>query len=119
MAASSKWATKPVSAPDPQPVFLTIAQWLGGLALVGLGWLWREISAKASKEELTDSINAQKDQDAAILTRIDEHYQDAKDDFDRLYSKVDEINRTLGVTMISLSRLQGQIEEQDRRRGSS
>ena len=89
-----------------------IAEWLGGIAVAGLGWVWRQISAKASKEELADAVRDLREQHATMLERVDEHYEEAKESRERLYSKVDDINKTLGATMVTLSHLQGKFDRE-------
>ncbi len=85
--------------------------------------LWRFVSSKASKDELADAIRAADKQTAALLERVDNHYDEAREDRQRLYDKVDdfarEFNKTLGATMVSLSRLQGQLDREDDERRRS
>jgi len=107
-----------MNGPD-QPGAFQFAQWLGGLSVLACGWLWREISGKASKNELADAVLALKEQNAAMLERVDEQYEDANRARDRLYEKFDEMNRTLGATMVSLSHLQGQLERDTQERNRS
>ncbi len=111
-----------MAAPEPS--------WAGyiGTALqalivpMGLG-LWRFISSKASKQELADAIRSAEKQTEALLERVDNHYDEARESRERLYDKFDnfarEINKTLGATMVSLSRLQGQLDREDDERRRS
>jgi len=106
-----------MSSPEPQPGLWQISHWISGIAIAFCGWLWREISNKASKEELIGAVNMLRDQHAAMLERVDEHYDQARESRELLYRKVDEINRSLGATMVSLSRLQGQLDRNEEGHG--
>jgi hypothetical protein len=110
-----------MSAPDPGwPGHIGDA--FATLAVTICVALWRFVTSKASKEELAAAVREQKEQNAAMLERIDDHYEEARESRERLYDKVDEFakdfNKGLGATMVSLSRLQGQLDRDDERRGN-
>jgi hypothetical protein len=83
--------------------------------VASIGAISRWISGKASKEELVSAVNMLRDQHATMLERVDEHYEEARESREKLYNKFDDINRALGATMVSLSRLQGQLDRNDQK----
>ena len=95
-----------------------ISHIVSGIVVASVLGLWRMITGKASKEELARAIDTFDKTTALLIERVDEHYVDSRESREKLYEKVDEINRSLGATMVSLSRLQGQLDrnEEGRRR---
>lgn len=104
-----------MTTPEQTPGFFELIGTVGaGVA----GWVWKQVASKVSREELKEAIEAMERRTEQVLERVDEHYLEARESRDRLYQKIDEMNRAQGATMIALSGLQGRLDEQDKQRES-
>lgn len=72
---------------------------LGVAACAWLGrWAWTKLDAKADRAELRE-----------LIERMDKRDEEARASRRALHAKIDETNRQVGATAVSLARLQGQL----------
>ena len=115
-----------LSSPDVPPYLQIIGLVLGTITAVMLPAL-RWLSSRAGKDELAKVVSELKRQNETVLERVDNHYQEARDARDRLadkiesasdklFIKIDSMDKAIGATMVAVSHIQGRLDEEEKTR---
>lgn len=97
---------KSVDIPDPNPL-KDIASYIATVGVAGVGWLWRQVSSRATKAELAAAIKEFKEQRDASHAQLEAHRKESRDSSVRIYDKLDEVGKQFGELAKEVGQLQG------------
>lgn len=80
---------------------------LGAVAVAGVGWVWRQVSSKASKEDLAAALERFDEHRKESREQLEAHRSEAREANDKIFEKLETTNKAVTDLAVAVGRLQG------------